>query len=184
MSGNGCVRHLDTLTKMLVNRVARRAGFAIGCRLATSAIDSAIYRDVRPWIDLIDRLRSVGIEKDVPIPQIVVMGDQSSGKSSVLEAISGIPFPRGSGLVTRCPTQLTMKRTDSSWRAQATTANKSPDSAIRIESKEDFSNVVEQVRSADHWEHSRTAQSLMPVVRFVTATADFASDRRRSTNLN
>ena len=37
------------------------------------------------------------------------MGDQSSGKSSVLEAISGVPFPRGSGLVTRCPTQLTMK---------------------------------------------------------------------------
>ena len=31
------------------------------------------------------------------------MGDQSSGKSSVLEALSGVPFPRGTGLVTRCP---------------------------------------------------------------------------------
>lgn len=47
------------------------------------------------------------------------MGDQSSGKSSVLEAISGIPFPRGSGLVTRCATQLTMKNVAAGvpWRA-------------------------------------------------------------------
>jgi len=33
------------------------------------------------------------------------MGDQSSGKSSVLEFLSGVPFPRGTGLVTRCATQ-------------------------------------------------------------------------------
>lgn len=33
--------------------------------------------------------------------QIAVMGDQSSGKSSVLEALSGVPLPRGSGLTTR-----------------------------------------------------------------------------------
>lgn len=38
------------------------------------------------------------------------MGDQSSGKSSVLEALSGVPFPRGSGLVTRCPTRLIMRK--------------------------------------------------------------------------
>lgn len=65
----------------------------------------------RPALDLVDSLRALGIEQDFAIPQIAVMGDQSSGKSSVLEAISGIPFPRGSGLVTRCATQITMKRT-------------------------------------------------------------------------
>lgn len=67
---------------------------------------------VRPLLDLIDSLRGIGIssEDGVYLPQIAVMGDQSSGKSSVLEAISGIPFPRGSGLVTRCPTQIVMKR--------------------------------------------------------------------------
>jgi len=53
---------------------------------------------------------AVGLEQDVAIPQIAVVGDQSAGKSSVLEAISGIPFPRGSGLVTRCATQIIMKR--------------------------------------------------------------------------
>lgn len=38
------------------------------------------------------------------MPQIAVVGGQSSGKSSVLENIVGKDFlPRGSGIVTRCP---------------------------------------------------------------------------------
>mmetsp|Transcript_26171 Transcript_26171/g.30995 ORF Transcript_26171/g.30995 Transcript_26171/m.30995 type:complete len:678 (+) Transcript_26171:20-2053(+) len=78
-----------------------------------------IREAVRPWLDLIDTLRAQGVQQDLPLPQIAVMGDQSSGKSSVLEAISGIPFPRGSGLVTRCATQLTMKSAPEGypWRA-------------------------------------------------------------------
>ncbi|GAA6067973.1 interferon-induced GTP-binding protein Mx1-like, partial [Tachysurus ichikawai] len=31
------------------------------------------------------------------LPAIVVIGDQSSGKSSVLEALSGVALPRGTG---------------------------------------------------------------------------------------
>jgi GTPase SAR1 family protein len=41
----------------------------------------------------------------------VVCGDQSSGKSSVLEAITEIPFPRSSTLCTRFATQLILRRT-------------------------------------------------------------------------
>ena len=55
------------------------------------------------------------------ISQICVMGDQSCGKSSVLEALSGVPFPRGSGLVTRCPVRLIMRRSDGDWSATAST---------------------------------------------------------------
>merc|ERR1712185_310131 len=41
------------------------------------------------------------------LPQIVVVGSQSSGKSSVLEAFVGRDFlPRGSGIVTRRPLVL------------------------------------------------------------------------------
>ena len=36
-------------------------------------------------------LREHGTSRDVALPQIAVMGDQSSG-SSVLEALSGVPF--------------------------------------------------------------------------------------------
>lgn len=43
----------------------------------------------------------------VHLPQIVVVGSQSSGKSSVLESIVGRDFlPRGSGIVTRRPLVL------------------------------------------------------------------------------
>ncbi|XP_028302204.1 interferon-induced GTP-binding protein Mx-like isoform X2 [Gouania willdenowi] len=66
---------------------------------------------VRPCIDLVDSLRSLGVEKDLALPAIAVIGDQSSGKSSVLEALSGVSLPRGNGIVTRCPLELKMKRT-------------------------------------------------------------------------
>lgn len=52
---------------------------------------------VRPYIEMIDYLRRIGIEKDLALPSIAVVGDQSSGKSSVLEALSGVALPRGSG---------------------------------------------------------------------------------------
>jgi hypothetical protein len=38
------------------------------------------------------------------------VGDQSSGKSSVLEGLTKLPFPRDSGLCTRFPTQIVFKR--------------------------------------------------------------------------
>jgi len=44
------------------------------------AINSRMDELVRPWLDLIDELRALGIEKDLAIPQIAVMGDQSSGR--------------------------------------------------------------------------------------------------------
>ena len=61
-------------------------------------------------LNAIDRLRSQGISNYVSLPQIIVCGDQSSGKSSVLEAISGVPFPVKSSLCTRFPTELVLRR--------------------------------------------------------------------------
>ncbi|KAL1250537.1 hypothetical protein QQF64_018333 [Cirrhinus molitorella] len=59
-------------------------------------VHSHLEKNIRPYIDLIDTLRSIGIHKDLALPTIAVIGDQSSGKSSVLEALSGIALPRGS----------------------------------------------------------------------------------------
>lgn len=39
----------------------------------------------------------------------MAVGNQSAGKSSVLESISGIQFPRDSGTCTRCPTRLQLR---------------------------------------------------------------------------
>ncbi|KAL9045218.1 MAG: hypothetical protein Q9214_001710 [Letrouitia sp. 1 TL-2023] len=57
----------------------------------------------------IDRLRSYGISRYVQLPQLIVCGDQSSGKSSVLEAISGIPFPIKDNLCTRFATEVILR---------------------------------------------------------------------------
>ncbi|KAJ2856455.1 vacuolar protein sorting-associated protein 1, partial [Coemansia erecta] len=51
-----------------------------------------------------DAFSTVGVHNPVDLPQIVVIGSQSSGKSSVLENIVGRDFlPRGTGIVTRRP---------------------------------------------------------------------------------
>ncbi|XP_069367181.1 interferon-induced GTP-binding protein Mx [Paralichthys olivaceus] len=75
-----------------------------------NSLNEQYEEKVRPCIDLIDSLRSLGVEKDLALPAIAVIGDQSSGKSSVLEALSGVALPRGKGIVTRCPLELKMKR--------------------------------------------------------------------------
>ncbi|KAJ5134801.1 Vacuolar protein sorting-associated protein 1 [Penicillium atrosanguineum] len=59
-------------------------------------------------ISLVNKLQdvfsTVGVHNPIDLPQIVVVGSQSSGKSSVLENIVGRDFlPRGSGIVTRRP---------------------------------------------------------------------------------
>uniref|UniRef100_A0A3P9DNH9 Interferon-induced GTP-binding protein Mx n=1 Tax=Maylandia zebra TaxID=106582 RepID=A0A3P9DNH9_9CICH len=75
-----------------------------------NSLNQQYEEKVRPCIDLIDKLRSLGVEKDLALPAIAVIGDQSSGKSSVLEALSGVALPRGVGIVTRCPLELKMTR--------------------------------------------------------------------------
>uniref|UniRef100_A0A8C1IYN8 Uncharacterized protein n=1 Tax=Cyprinus carpio TaxID=7962 RepID=A0A8C1IYN8_CYPCA len=84
---------------------------------------------IRPCIDTIDRLRSLGVEKDLALPAIAVIGDQSSGKSSVLEALSGVALPRGSGIVTRCPLELKMIRTkdETKWHGRISYNEKEED---------------------------------------------------------
>ncbi|ODM87039.1 Dynamin-A, partial [Orchesella cincta] len=59
--------------------------------------------------DILERTKVGPGSVEIPLPQIVVIGSQSSGKSSVLENLVGQPFlPRGSGIVTRCPIVLRM----------------------------------------------------------------------------
>ena len=42
----------------------------------------------------------------------MVVGDQSSGKSSLLEGLTGISFPTHSGLCTRFATRIVLRRSD------------------------------------------------------------------------
>ncbi|KAL9527626.1 Interferon-induced GTP-binding protein [Sphaerulina musiva] len=59
----------------------------------------------------ISSLRAGGISDKVNLPQLIVAGDQSAGKSSVLEGITGIPFPREEGVCTKFPTEVILEHT-------------------------------------------------------------------------
>ena len=47
-------------------------------------------------------------QEKIAVPGLVVIGEQSAGKSSLLENISGIQFPRAQNTCTRMPCVVTM----------------------------------------------------------------------------
>ena len=61
-------------------------------------------------LEKIDKLFACNVGEHVNLPQLVVVGDQSSGKSSVLAGLMRLPFPRDSGLCTRFATQIVFRR--------------------------------------------------------------------------
>ena len=57
-------------------------------------------------LKLVNELHDVGLE-GIELPRIVVFGMQSSGKSSLLNAITGLDLmPTGGEMVTRAPLEI------------------------------------------------------------------------------
>ena len=66
----------------------------------------------KKMIEIRSILNTIGQSGTLTLPSIVVIGSQSSGKSSVLEAVVGHEFlPKGSNMVTRRPIELTLVNT-------------------------------------------------------------------------
>ena len=63
----------------------------------------------------------VTLDFKLDLPQVAVVGSQSSGKSSVLEALVGRDFlPRGPEICTRRPLVLQLARPRACWGGQQT----------------------------------------------------------------
>jgi len=78
--------------------------------IGTTSLESLQSDEQRLVLDTVAQVRKCGLESILALPQIVVCGDQSAGKSSVLEALTEIPFPRNDELCTRFATEIIMRR--------------------------------------------------------------------------
>ncbi|KAL9050726.1 MAG: hypothetical protein Q9162_006466 [Coniocarpon cinnabarinum] len=80
-----------------------------------SAIDD-LGRDAKKLVNTVNKLAEIGVETTLPLPKLVVVGDQSSGKSSLIEAISEIKVPRSSGKCTACVLKINLRHAQAnSW---------------------------------------------------------------------
>ncbi|CVL13641.1 related to RBTMx2 protein [Fusarium proliferatum] len=93
----------------------------------------------------IDQLREKNIATYLALPQLVAVGDQSSGKSSLLENLTGVPFPRGQELCTRYATQITQRR-DIVFRI---TISIIPGPSAAAEHKEELESFTKEVHSTE-----------------------------------
>lgn len=76
----------------------------------TSSLEDFQGDEQRRVLDTVAQIRKCGLESILSLPQIVVCGDQSTGKSSVFEALTEIPFPRNDNLCTRFATETILRR--------------------------------------------------------------------------
>ncbi|KAF9333630.1 hypothetical protein BG006_003367 [Podila minutissima] len=92
-----------------------------------------IYR-IQGHLDLTD---------NVSIPLLTIIGDQSSGKSSCLEAMTQLPFPRDEGMCTRFAIQVNLRRNCDLTEDRLT---------ARIEGQDDFNERNKDPKSPTEFE--------------------------------
>mmetsp|Transcript_7297 Transcript_7297/g.13536 ORF Transcript_7297/g.13536 Transcript_7297/m.13536 type:complete len:627 (-) Transcript_7297:69-1949(-) len=69
----------------------------------TSTTTTQSTNEYRRQLDALQKIRAISGGNELDLPQICVVGDQSSGKSSLLAELTGIDFPVNSGICTRAP---------------------------------------------------------------------------------
>ncbi|KAI9886420.1 MAG: hypothetical protein M1823_001809 [Watsoniomyces obsoletus] len=79
----------------------------------SSSLEELQSDELRHVLDIVSQLRRCGLDSMLSLPQLVVCGDQSAGKSSVLEAATEIDFPRNDNLCTRFATEIILRRAPS-----------------------------------------------------------------------
>ncbi|KAK5077990.1 hypothetical protein LTR64_003606 [Lithohypha guttulata] len=98
--------------------------------MSTSETASAMETNIPPifgdtaqkLIECNQKLSELGIDDTIKIPRLVVIGDQSTGKSSLIEGISGFAIPKSAGTCTRCSLAINLsdsKDAETPWKCTA-----------------------------------------------------------------
>ncbi|KAF4832207.1 Interferon-induced GTP-binding protein Mx3 [Colletotrichum siamense] len=84
-----------------------------GTPMDSSFFDGS-FRDIgaklKVFNDTLGELQQIGVSHDVALPQLVLVGDQSAGKSSLMSGLAGLNLPRSDGVCTRCPIHIRVSR--------------------------------------------------------------------------
>jgi interferon-induced GTP-binding protein Mx1 len=127
------------------------------------------------------------IAKWIELPMICVMGDTSSGKSSLLTNLSGIELPSSHQLTTRCPVLLHMKRSPRKLaRVGVQWASPPPLSSSRdgepaefeerVLSETEWDDIARTVLEAQRHVLSRTGRDVAPDAVTLHVQAPFCTD--------
>ncbi|ESZ93332.1 hypothetical protein SBOR_6285 [Sclerotinia borealis F-4128] len=86
-------------------------------RNTTPSLDSMegfvrIGKEQQKLIEALSELADYDVEHVVDLSKIVVIGDQSVGKSSLIGRVTGMTLPKNSGCCTRCPANIITKAAD------------------------------------------------------------------------
>ena len=120
-------------------------------------------------LDTVAQIRKCGLESILSLPQLVVCGDQSTGKSSVLEALTEIPFPRNDNLCTRFATEIILRRS----ATDSLTIKIIPDAKRHMQEQHTIKNFAETI--TDFSELPRIMDKAM-LIMGVGASKSFAKD--------
>ncbi|CAG8489032.1 10797_t:CDS:2 [Ambispora gerdemannii] len=80
--------------------------------------DSQYAKKAIHYIEMLNSLRRLGAHHAVDLPTVVFCGNQSAGKSSLLEAISDVQLPRSDGTCTRCVMEIRLMDSKNRWECQ------------------------------------------------------------------
>ncbi|OCK79876.1 dynamin family protein-like protein [Lepidopterella palustris CBS 459.81] len=107
----------------------------------TDSLEGLQTDEQRLVLDTVAQIRKCGLDSILSLPQLVVCGDQSAGKSSVLEALTEIPFPRNDNLCTRFATEIILRRAN----VDALTIKVIPDAERTAKEKEEIQRFKETI---------------------------------------
>ncbi|RPD52277.1 hypothetical protein L226DRAFT_576779 [Lentinus tigrinus ALCF2SS1-7] len=119
--------------------------------------DSEYARRRRELLALARSLNRLGADGLLDIPRIVVIGKQSAGKSSLVEAVTWIKVPRDAGTCTRCPMECNISTEATQWSC---TVSLRRDGIVTGE--ESFSPEIRNKNEVELWIRRAQAAVLCP----------------------
>ncbi|KAI1417105.1 P-loop containing nucleoside triphosphate hydrolase protein [Hypoxylon sp. FL1857] len=108
-----------------------------------------LHEEQKDLLDMIDNLRNHGLYYPLNLPKIVVIGETSAGKSSLLEALSAFCFSAKDGLYTTFATELilsTASQQKIDVRIQSSAASREEATSYegRVIDKDTVASIIEE----------------------------------------